>query len=100
MIFVEDQVILTPDWRRNRQEIPSPWRHLALHRLGDADLLLSKLMRDDPQDRNDALFIASRRGWSRTEIDGIIAQARIPAIAELEEQFAIAAAKLLEAIGK
>jgi hypothetical protein len=97
-LFVEDQVILTPEWQRNRETIAGSWRHLSLHRLGDADLLLSKLMRDDPQDRHDALFIVGRNRWTRTGITDIISRARVPAIAELEEQFSLASSKLLDAI--
>ena len=55
--FEEDQVILRQDWQIHRVKVERSWHHLDLYRLGDIDLLLSKLMRDDPIDREDALFI-------------------------------------------
>jgi hypothetical protein len=96
-LFVEDQVILTPEWRDNRKQVENEWRNLDRHRLGDEDLLLSKLMRDDPQDRQDALFIVGRRGWGIEALERLFTRARVPEIAELEEQFEIASRKLIAA---
>ena len=57
--FEEDQVILRPTWRDDRVRLPtSMGRNLVLYRLADLDLVLTKLMRDDPIDQADALFIA------------------------------------------
>ena len=66
--FEEDQVILRPDWRQARVRIRGAWRNLELYRLGDADLLLSKLMRDDPIDQADARFIVARAGFTREDV--------------------------------
>jgi hypothetical protein len=96
--FVEDQVILRSDWRQHRVAIPGSWRWLRLHRLGDVDLLLSKLMRDDPQDQSDALFIAERAGLSKEAIRAAAAQARVPDLVEIREQFSICLQKLLSAM--
>ena len=93
--FTEDQIILLPDWRAKRVHLPGPWNHLDLYRLGNADLLLSKLMRDDPIDQADARFIYDRSGFSRREIEQIIARARVPDAAEIKEQFEICSTKLL-----
>ena len=97
-LFVEDQVILTPEWRESRLPIENKWPKLDLHRLSDEDLLLSKLMRDDPQDRQDAMFIVRRRGWEIEELEQLFNRARVPEIAELEEQFEIASRRLVAAI--
>jgi len=97
--FVEDQVVLRPAWKDCRCRIPGEWSRLDLYRLGDEDLLLSKLMRDDPLDHSDALFIASRAQFTRQDVEVIIAEARIPAADEIAEQFAIASKRLLDAIG-
>lgn len=91
--FEEDQVVLTPDWRRHRLPLAGPWKRLRLYRLGDVDLFLSKLMRDDPIDAADARFIAERAGFSREAIQEAIEQAKVPPIAEIEEQFKICAAR-------
>jgi hypothetical protein len=96
--FGEEQVILLPEWREQRVSIAGPWEHLRLYRLGDLDLLLSKLMRDDPIDRSDALFIVQRAGLSRDKLASILDRARIPDIPELHEQFEICRTRLLEAI--
>jgi hypothetical protein len=94
-LFTEDQVILRPNWRAHRVPLPGRWRQLTLQRLGDVDLLLSKLMRDDPLDQQDARFIISQAGLSVAQIQAALAQARVPAIPELQEQFALAARRLL-----
>jgi len=94
--FAEDQIVLLPDWRQNRARIPGPWNHLDLYRLGDADLLLSKLMRDDPIDHADARFICERSGFSRQDVQQVLSRARVPETAEIKEQFEICAQKLME----
>lgn len=85
--FVEDQVILTPHWIENRKPIAGPWRQLNLFRLGNGDLLLSKLMRDDPLDHQDSLFIVRAAGLSVLEIERLAGVARFPASSEIREQF-------------
>lgn len=94
-LFTEAQVIITPRWRQQRVQIPRPWQELTVFRLGDADLFLSKLMRDDPQDIADARFIASQSGWNDEEIATIISKARVPDISALREEFAHAAKHFL-----
>ena len=94
--FTENQVILTPDWRSQRIRISGAWEHLDLHRLSDIDLLLSKLMRDDPLDRSDAIFIVREANLTLPEINQAIANARIPDSPEIQEQFVLSTRKLLE----
>lgn len=96
--FTEDQVILRPDWREHRVRIEGPWRRLSIYRLGDLDLLLSKLMRDDPIDREDALFIVRSARLSREAIEEALDAARIPEVPDIREQFALAVSKLRDAI--
>ena len=93
--FVENQVILLPDWRGNRVPLPGRWEHLRLHRLGNVDLVLSKLMRDDPIDHVDAKFIVESAAIERAALQDAIGRARIPDSEELREQFARASARLL-----
>jgi len=99
-LFEEDQVILTPAWRENRVRIPGPWRKLDLHRLGNTDLLLSKLMRDDPIDQADALFIVDRAGFDGAYVKRALRSARVPEVPEIREQFALASLRLLSRIEK
>ena len=96
-LFEESQVILRAEWRQARASISGPWRNLRVFRLSDPDLLLSKLMRDDPQDLRDALTIASARPMSLTEIESAMEQAVVPSLAEIEEQFVICRRKFLAA---
>ncbi len=94
--FEEDQVVLTPEWRDNRVPIAGTWVRLKLFRLGDVDLFLSKLMRDDAADLADARFIVQRAGLGKETIRRAIARARVPAIPEIEHQFRICSARFLE----
>ena len=97
-LFEETQVVLTPEWRTQRQLISLPFQHLTLARLGDGDLLLSKLMRDDAADRQDALFIFRAAGFSVLDLNCLIRRACLPDIPELAEAFAVASQKLLRLV--
>jgi len=67
-------------------------------RLGNIDLLLSKLMRDDPIDRADAQFIVQISNLSVTDITTAIAEARLPESPEIQEQFELASRRLLKTL--
>jgi len=96
--FTEDQVILLPDWKANRVALPDRWPHLSLYRLGDLDLLLSKLMRDDAIDQSDARFIIDRSALDRVAIEQAISRAVVPDAPEVREQFALASQRLLQTL--
>lgn len=96
-LFEESQVILRPEWRTSRAPIVGAWKNLRIFRLCDADLLLSKLMRDDPQDLRDALTIAAAQPLSFGEIESALDRAVVPPLVEIEEQFAICRQKFLAA---
>lgn len=94
--FTEDMVILRPCWRDHRLKIESGWNKLNLYRLSNVDLLLSKLMRDDPQDQQDAWFIVQAASLSRTDVLHALKEARVPKVPELVEQFERASQRLLK----
>ena len=96
--FTEDQVALLPDWRGNRVHLKGDWAHLDLYRLGNLDLVLSKLMRDDPIDQSDALFVIRRARLSADDIRAAIARVVLPDSEEVHEQFLSASARLLKAL--
>lgn len=96
--FAEDQVILTSEWRERKLRIPGNFMRLDLFRLSNEDMLLSKLMRDDPQDQRDACFIIQSAKWTKTDVLQILKRARIPDIPELEEQFQSASARLIDSL--
>jgi len=97
-LFEEDQVILTKEWRKQRIEVKGDWENLNLSRLSDVDLFLSKLMRDDPQDRQDALFIVDRNKWSMEAIHQIFERAVVPNLQELRDEFTKAGKALLKVL--
>jgi len=97
--FQEDQVVLTPEWRAQRCPITGGWQNLKLYRLGNGDLLLSKLMRDDPIDHGDARFIVSRAGFSAQDVRRLLERARIPDIPEIAEHVERASQRLLDVLG-
>jgi len=96
--FEESQVILTPEWKDRRAPISGHWKNLTISRLGDQDLFLSKLMRDDPIDRSDALCIAKESGMTPETVRETIRRARIPSIPEIREQFDLCCQRILALI--
>ncbi len=96
--FEESQVILRPNWREQRMRIDKSWTHLSLYRLGDIDLLLSKLMRDDPIDLEDALFIYEHGNLNTETLKCAFQETRIPDIPEIKEQFELASQHFLQSI--
>lgn len=98
--FEEDQVILRPDWQIHRTQVKGSWTYLDLYRLGDIDLLLSKLMRDDPIDLEDAIFIYEQGDLDIATVNQAVHDARIPDIPEIQEQFTLASHRFLQVIDK
>jgi hypothetical protein len=96
--FTEDQVVLRENWRESRLRLACDLARLILYRLSDLDLILSKLMRDDPIDQVDALFIVRRAGIDVDAVRGAIHAARLPESAEVREQFEKASDRLLRAL--
>ena len=86
-LFGDDQVILSPDWLSDIQLIDFPLSHLRLYRPCTADLILTKMMRVDPQDRNDIQFLLRQEDVHLGNLDQKLQSARIPAIPELQEAF-------------
>ena len=88
-LFVEDQVILRPDWRAHCQPIHLPGlSYLHLLRPDIPDLVLTKMMRVDPQDRADVLFLAQQTNATRAEWAACFDRARLPDIPEIRDAFA------------
>lgn len=86
-VFLEEQVILSKDWRNHCEPILlSGLKHLSMSRPSTKDLILTKLMRIDPQDRDDIrtlmAYIPRQENWS-----DIFASANIPDIPDIKEAF-------------
>ena len=69
-----------------------------MYRLGDLDLVLSKLMRDDPIDHSDALFIVQAACLHAEDVRAAIDRAVLPSSEDVREQFASASARLLASL--
>ncbi len=86
-LFEESQVLLSRQWRNRRVAIPLSFSRLSLFRLSDMDLFLSKLMRYDPTDLDDIIFIIESARLSPVDISFELNNAQIPDLPEIREQF-------------
>jgi hypothetical protein len=87
-LFVDSQVILRPDWLAHLVPIHLPGlRFLELHRPSTEDLILTKTMRIDPQDRSDIEFLLQQTSLGAAQLDNLIASARVPDIPEILDAF-------------
>ncbi|MGH8017172.1 MAG: DUF6036 family nucleotidyltransferase [Opitutaceae bacterium] len=87
-LFSDQQVVITPHWLSRVVPIPfEGGRHLRLFRPAGADLLLTKMMRNDPQDLEDIRFILRRDRITRRQVMDVFAEARIPDVNEIREIF-------------
>lgn len=87
-LFDERQVILTPDWLQHRVPISLPnLCHLRLWRPSVVDLILTKMMRVDPQDREDILFLVEQPDASGSRLLEGLEAAIVPPIEEIQRAF-------------
>jgi hypothetical protein len=87
-LFTDSQVILRPDWLTMIVPIQfSGLNWLTLFRPATEDLLLTKMMRVDPQDRDDLRFLLQQLDQDRGGLDAVFAEARIPDIPEIRGAF-------------
>ncbi len=93
--FDEQQLILRPNWQQHRTAWPNSYKNLRIYLPADEDLLLTKMMRYDPIDLEDARTIIAAAGWRKEELHKIIESALVPEIPELEEQFELCAKAIL-----
>jgi hypothetical protein len=87
-LFGDSQVILSAGWLGRLLSIPlSGLRHLRLWRPSTQDLILTKMMRVDPQDREDLRFLLGQEPMDPGGLARLMAAARVPDIAEIREAF-------------
>jgi Nucleotidyltransferase of unknown function (DUF6036) len=97
-LFAESQVILSSRWLDRLEPINlSGLKHLRIYRPSVNDLILTKMMRIDPQDRSDIEYLV--RQLPNLKIDELLADARVPDIAEIREAFEENSRWLLKKIG-
>ncbi len=88
-LFEADQVFLRREWERHVVTVARPpTRWLRLFRPATLDLVLTKMMRgDDPQDMADIAFLIRHDQITLAQIEGALADAVIPDLAELRDAF-------------
>lgn len=87
-LFDESQVILRRDWMDYLVKLDKPsLRRLSISRPASEDLILTKMMRIDPDDRADIRFLLRRNPLSIGEFDALCEAARVPEIEEIQEAF-------------
>jgi hypothetical protein len=88
-LFEEHQVILTPQWLSNTVLLTAfGFARLQLSRPSTHDLILTKMMRVDPQDREDIRFLLKQADFSWTAFESCLEQARCPRVPEIQDAFA------------
>jgi len=87
-LFEEKQVILGRDWLGRVVPLPSfVFVNLRLFRPATEDLVLTKMMRVDPQDREDIEFLLKQNDFDVGRFSALIAQAVIPPVPEINDAF-------------
>lgn len=86
-IFSEADVIIRPDWANSRVPIPLTFQKLRVFRPSTIDLILTKMMRDDPEDLADIEFLLRHEPSVAIQIPQVFNLAAIPNIPEVVEQF-------------
>ena len=87
-IFDEHQIILHPDWFKSKIEIESIlFNNLSVFTPYPLDLIITKMMRVDPQDRNDIRFIFEKACIQEKDLLQRIEGAICPDVAEIKDAF-------------
>lgn len=88
-LFVDEQVILLPDWLDHIVPLPQPQlQRLRVCRPRVLDLVLTKMMRRDPQDLADIEFLLGQDCLTESALEQAFAKARCPDVPEIREAFA------------
>jgi hypothetical protein len=87
-LFADSQVILRSVWLQHIVPIQLPHlRFLHLFRPSTLDLILTKMMRVDPQDRDDIRFLIKNADLDPEALDTLCRDAEIPDIPEIKQAF-------------
>lgn len=87
-LFEDRQVILTPDWLNRVEALPAfGLAKLGLFRPSTVDLVLTKMMRVDPEDREDIQFLVGQVDCRPDVLRAALDRARVPQVMEIEEAF-------------
>jgi hypothetical protein len=87
-LFEEKQVVLGAAWLSRVVPLPVVgFGKLSLYRPGTEDLVLTKMMRVDPQDREDILFLLEQADFCAARMRATLAEAVVPEVVEIQEAF-------------
>lgn len=86
-LFGDDQVILSADWLSHILPISFSCNYLKLYRPSTCDLILTKMMRVDPQDRSDIKFLLQQSDVQLSVLEKMLPNAQVPDIPELQEAY-------------
>ncbi len=87
-LFEEKQVVLGASWLTRVIPIPGlSFEKLHLFRPATEDLVLTKMMRVDPQDREDIEFLLQQPDFSPARLSDVLAEVMIPEIPEIHYAF-------------
>lgn len=88
-LFEEKQVILSSNWYSDIVPLTTfGFKKLQLKRPSTHDLLLTKMMRVDPQDREDILFLLGQHDFSWSLFESYLEDAVCPPVPEIQDAFA------------
>jgi hypothetical protein len=95
-LFPDDQVILSPDWLTRIVGLPlRDFRRLQVFRPSTVDLILTKMMRQDPQDLADIAFLLRHEPMGTEALREAFARARVPDLEEIRAAFIANHARVL-----
>ncbi len=88
-LFADEQVVLTADWFQKIVPVQSnvAFRHLELFRPSGTDLILTKMMRNDPQDVQDIRFLLAQEKITAAQLTRAFGDARVPSVPEIVHIF-------------
>lgn len=87
-LFEDRQVILTSDWLEKVVVLPvQGLAKLRLFRPSTEDLILTKMMRVDPDDQNDICFLTTQNDFSMSSLKSALSRVVIPPVPEIADAF-------------
>ena len=95
-LFEEEQVILSPDWLAKTVPIELGLPNIRVLRPSALDLVLTKMMRGDPQDLEDIGFLIKSDNITPEELEVAFKTARVPDENEILDLFQRAQPEVLD----
>jgi hypothetical protein len=94
-LFRELEIIITPDWLKQRVRVPVELGKLTIFRPATLDLILTKMARGDENDLADIRFLLRQEKISPDQLRIAFTRARVPDVSEIQELFLAAQSKVL-----